>query len=630
MGNKRNSDERQQVVLGRSETDRTSQLSGPGGTGLRIFIDRLESNYRELIERGLEITGFFEGVRPKAKVFLKPNLTFPVYRPGVMTSFECLEAATEVLVGRGYEVMIGEADSGGYNRFSMDEVFEKIGINRLAERTGAKVVNISFTAAEVVELKVGMRTLRIPIPKLLLEEVDAFISLPVPKIHMNTLVSMSIKNEWGCIQDPAERLKLHPYFAEVIYEVCRRLPQPYAIMDGRYGLNGSGPMRGDPVELNWLMVSNDLVSADRLGCRLMGIEEGRVGHLRYFQRKGWWSDLESVSINQPWERFIKERFYLKRAWTDWPGFLCFKSSTLAWLGYRSPLAGLLHWGLYLFRKPFYDYEGERQRVRKPGGRAGEGSGAIGERVNVLGVGISVLNLEKAVGAMVKAIRERRKGYICVTGVHGVSEAQKDSRFRGILNRAFLCTPDGMPMVWMGRLNGRKEMGRVYGPDLMLEVCKWSQKNSCRHFLFGGAEGVAEGLKTRLEARFPGIQIVGWFTPPFRSLNDEERGELKRRIAELKPDIMWVGLSTPKQEKFMDEFLEELDVTLMVGVGAAFDFHAGRVKQAPVWMQKSGLEWFYRLWQEPRRLWRRYLKNNPLFIARVIGQMSGLRKYQLDD
>lgn len=252
-----------------------------------------------------------------------------------------------------------------------------------------------------------------------------------------------------------------------------------------------------------------------------------------------------------------------------------------------------------------------------------------ERVNVLGVGISVLNLETALAAVVEAVRARRKGYICITGVHGVSEAQEDPEFRQILNRAFLCTPDGMPMVWMGKLRRFREMDRVYGPDLMAEVCRWSQRNPCRHFLFGGAPGVAQELKGCLEARFPGIQVCGTYTPPFRPLNGDEQQELGQMVAEARPDILWVGLSTPKQERFMAEYLPRLPVTLMVGVGAAFDFFSGRVKQAPRWMQRSGLEWFYRLWQEPRRLWKRYFRNNPLFVSRVFCQLTGLKKYALE-
>ena len=251
------------------------------------------------------------------------------------------------------------------------------------------------------------------------------------------------------------------------------------------------------------------------------------------------------------------------------------------------------------------------------------------RVNVLGVAVSAVNLPSALAVVAEAVRTRRKGYICVTGVHGVMEAQSDPGFRRILNEALLCTPDGMPMVWVGWWQGQRDMRRVYGPDLMLDVCAWSEKNSCRHFFFGGAEGVAGLLASRLQARFPGLQTVGTFAPPFRPLTDEEAKAFAEQVQAARPDILWVGLSTPKQEKFMAEYLPKLDVPLMIGVGAAFDFFSGRVRQAPRWMQRSGLEWLYRLCQEPRRLAGRYLRNNPRFAVKILGQLCGLRKYPLE-
>ena len=243
--------------------------------------------------------------------------------------------------------------------------------------------------------------------------------------------------------------------------------------------------------------------------------------------------------------------------------------------------------------------------------------------------MSVLNLEAAVAAVARGLEEGRRGYVCVTGVHGISEAQEDPAFRQILNRAFLNTPDGMPMVWMGRLQGFKQMSRVYGPDLLLRVCELSREHGWTHFFYGGAPGVAEELKQRLEQKFPALKIVGTFSPPFRPLTGEEEQGLMRQVAALKPDFFWVGLSTPKQEKFMDQYWQKLDARLFFGVGAAFDFHAGRVRQAPRWMQRSGLEWLFRLGCEPRRLWKRYLKNNPLFVLRAGCQLAGLRKYPLE-
>lgn len=251
------------------------------------------------------------------------------------------------------------------------------------------------------------------------------------------------------------------------------------------------------------------------------------------------------------------------------------------------------------------------------------------RVNVLGVGVSALNLDSALAAISVALEKKNKGYVCVTGVHGVMESQGDPALRGILNRAFLNTPDGMPMVWAGKLRGFREMDRVYGPDLMHLVCDWSRQKNYTHFLYGGADGVAPELKRRLEEKFPGLKIVGTYTPPFRALNAAEEAALIRTVGELKPDILWVGLSTPKQERFMAQYGPKLAATLMFGVGAAFDFHAGRVRQAPRWMQRSGLEWLFRLGCEPRRLWKRYLRNNPVFAWKIFWQLIGLKKYELE-
>ena len=328
-----------------------------------VSLQSLDAGYAKTIETGLQEVGFFVRIPTGTPVFLKPNLTFPVYRPGVMTSYDCLAATTRILVAKGYPVIIGEADSGGYNRFSIDEVFKGMGIDMLARETGARIVNLSFTEPERLEIGVGLRRLRVPVPRLLLHEIGAYISLPVPKVHLNTQVSMSIKNQWGCIQEPSERLKLHPYFAEVMYELNSRLPHAHSIVDGRYGLNRSGPMLGDPVELNWLMVANDLVAADRVCCRLMQIDELDVKYLRHFRDRGWWPEFSGIRLRPDWEQFRKTKFYLKRKWTDLPGLVCFNNSFLAWLGYRSPLAGFAHWLLYLFREPFYDYDKEKTKVR---------------------------------------------------------------------------------------------------------------------------------------------------------------------------------------------------------------------------------------------------------------------------
>lgn len=251
------------------------------------------------------------------------------------------------------------------------------------------------------------------------------------------------------------------------------------------------------------------------------------------------------------------------------------------------------------------------------------------RVNVLGVGISVLNLESAVAALADALKTGRRGYVCVTGVHGVMESQSDDALRQIHNRSLLTTPDGMPMVWMGRLAGHRTMGRVYGPDLMERVFEWSRTGGATHYFYGGNVGVAEELKARLETRFPGIRIVGTYTPPFRPLTEAELTALSADVARLRPDFLWVGLSTPKQERFMAEHVHTLDARIFVGVGAAFDFFAGRVQQAPRWIQRSGFEWLYRLTRDFKRLWPRYSRIVPLFLWKAAGQLAGRRPRPLE-
>jgi N-acetylglucosaminyldiphosphoundecaprenol N-acetyl-beta-D-mannosaminyltransferase len=208
------------------------------------------------------------------------------------------------------------------------------------------------------------------------------------------------------------------------------------------------------------------------------------------------------------------------------------------------------------------------------------------------------------------------------------EANRDPEFRRILDAALLVLPDGMPTVWVGRSQKHREMKRVFGPDFMSELCSRSAKNGYSHFLYGGNPGVAEDLQRCLEKKYPGINIVGTFTPPFRPLNSQEQNSLIDTVARLRPKIVWVGLSTPKQERFMAEMIGRLDCRLMIGVGAAFDIHTNRINDAPAWMKNSGVQWMHRLFQEPRRLWKRYLINNSLFLWRLGLQLSGLQRVPL--
>ncbi len=251
-----------------------------------------------------------------------------------------------------------------------------------------------------------------------------------------------------------------------------------------------------------------------------------------------------------------------------------------------------------------------------------------ERVNVLGVGVSAIDIPLAVATIEGWIAAREPHFVCVSGVHGVMESQRDRTLRDIHNRAGLVTPDGMPLVWFSRLAGYTHVTRVYGPDLMEAVCRDAVTRVRRHFFYGGLPGVPERLAARLTARFPGLQVVGTFSPPYRALSSAEDQEIIERIDASGAEVVWVGLSTPKQERWMASHVGGLRAPVLIGVGAAFDFLSGVKRQAPRWMQQSGLEWCFRLASEPSRLWRRYLVNNPVFVWNVLLQATRIRRYEL--
>jgi N-acetylglucosaminyldiphosphoundecaprenol N-acetyl-beta-D-mannosaminyltransferase len=203
------------------------------------------------------------------------------------------------------------------------------------------------------------------------------------------------------------------------------------------------------------------------------------------------------------------------------------------------------------------------------------------------------------------------------------ESQGDPELREIHNASGLTTPDGMPMVWAGRYAGARHMRRVYGPDLMLAVCARAAERGWTSFFYGGKDGVADLLAARLQDRLPGLGVAGTYAPPFRALTSEEDARVVDRINAADPDLVWVGLSTPKQERWMAAHVGRIAAPVLAGVGAAFDIHAGLLPQAPRWLQRSGLEWLYRLAREPRRLWRRYLGNNPRFVRQIVGRRPRL-------
>ena len=245
------------------------------------------------------------------------------------------------------------------------------------------------------------------------------------------------------------------------------------------------------------------------------------------------------------------------------------------------------------------------------------------RTNVLGVGVSAVNMNKAQRTIFDWIDRGERHYICVTGVHGVMESQGSPDLRRIHNEAGMVTPDGMPLAWLLKRAGFRDSDRVCGPELMPKTFISSQPRGDRHFLYGSSPQTLERLRERMLELAPNARIVGAYSPPFRALTPEEDAEIVTTINASGADIVWVGLSTPKQEHWMASHRDRLSAAVLIGVGAAFDIHAGLVKRAPAFLRRTGFEWTYRLFLEPRRLWRRYLSSNPRFVALVALQMAGL-------
>jgi N-acetylglucosaminyldiphosphoundecaprenol N-acetyl-beta-D-mannosaminyltransferase len=249
-----------------------------------------------------------------------------------------------------------------------------------------------------------------------------------------------------------------------------------------------------------------------------------------------------------------------------------------------------------------------------------------EAVDVLGVPVSAVDYDGALDWMDGTVAARGSGYVCVAATHTVMVAQEDPDTMDAVLGASLVVPDGQPLVWALRALGRPLSDRVYGPDLMLRHCERAAQQGTRIFLYGGRnQGALVQLTLNLRRRFPGLRVVGGCSPPFRDLDDAERDTIADEINRTGADVVWVGIGVPKQEKWMAAMRGRLDAPVLVGVGAAFDFHAGLVPQAPGWMQSSGLEWAFRLAQEPRRLWRRYLRYNPRFVAGFVSQLARSRR-----
>ena len=246
--------------------------------------------------------------------------------------------------------------------------------------------------------------------------------------------------------------------------------------------------------------------------------------------------------------------------------------------------------------------------------------------NVLGVRVNPPDLEQALGGVADFLRRRVTGYVCAVSVHGVLEALDNPRVARAFMDAAMVIPDGRPMVWVGRVQGHRGIRQVTGPDLMGAILSRPEFAGYSHFFYGGKPGVADELAELWMEKFPGTRIAGTYTPPFRELTRLEESRLIDLLNDWRPDIIWVGISTPRQELFMRRLIPHLNHGLLFGVGAAFDFHTGRIRDCAPWIKRIGFQWLHRLLQDPRRLWRRNLRN-AAFLWHIALQLTGLKRYE---
>lgn len=243
---------------------------------------------------------------------------------------------------------------------------------------------------------------------------------------------------------------------------------------------------------------------------------------------------------------------------------------------------------------------------------------------ILKTNINVTNMTDTVSYISSHIDELRGNYVCVSNVHTTVMAYENTRYREIQNSAAMALPDGSPLSWYSRIKGFSSAQRVAGPDLMIELLKHSEGKGYRHFFYGSTQDTLDKMRQVIERDYPDVTIAGMYSPPFRELAEAEDDDIMTMINETNPDFIWVGLGAPKQEMWMYSHAIRTNA-LMFGVGAGFDYLAGELKRAPKWMQKFSLEWFFRLLQEPKRLWKRYLSSNIKFFYYLWKERKGVKE-----
>ena len=316
----------------------------------QVFIGKLgdEANLRDRILESLDWIGWENIVKSGAKVFVKPNLTWSFHQPGVTTTPEVIEAIVSVLQARTPNIIVGESD-GGYHSFKAEQAFKTHGLYDVADKYGIKVVNLSKTESEYVEMEVNSRKVGIELPSLLLHEIDVFITVPVPKIHAMTGVSLGFKNQWGCIPKTM-RLMNHPEFNEKIIAINKLLNPKIVIFDGTYFLDKNGPQSGEPVYMDLIIASNDIGAGSFVCCKIMNIDTDKIKHFAVAQEEGMFpSSLDEVVLNDSVENFNGRRFRLEKNLLNRIASIAFNSQLGTKLVYDSTLADPIHQVLYTIR-----------------------------------------------------------------------------------------------------------------------------------------------------------------------------------------------------------------------------------------------------------------------------------------
>jgi uncharacterized protein (DUF362 family) len=318
-----------------------------------IFIEKLTKNFEFLEEQFIRSFSSFhldEDFTRANAIFIKPNLTYSTYKKGVTTRIEFIEMLVAALrqVDSRTIIYIGEGE-GGYNSFSMKDAMQAMGFYDLEKKySKVKVINLSKLPSRTIELEANGKPYLIDLPILLLEEVDFCITCPLPKVHCMTKITLSLKNQWGCLPDTM-RLKNHYVFDEIIGQVCEKLKFRYALLDGKYGLDRNGPMVGKPVEVNWFVAGNSLGAFDMIVSEMMGFDWTKVGHLRTTEKYGLMPKREDINIIGD-NKGLKRKFVLNRNFWNYPALAAFNSQKLTHLFYFSKLSKLLHDIMYTFRK----------------------------------------------------------------------------------------------------------------------------------------------------------------------------------------------------------------------------------------------------------------------------------------